>query len=101
MLVELEYNGIKVDVARLGELSRRYGERMESLEAEIHQMAGRPVNIASPKQLQELLFNELKLPVVKTDGQDGPQHRRRRSELNGPAASPCRPRFSSTGSTRS
>ncbi len=72
VLVELEYNGIKVDVARLGELSRRYGERMDALEAEIHQMAGRPINIASPKQLQELLFNELKLPVVKRTAKTGP-----------------------------
>jgi DNA polymerase-1 len=72
VLVELEYNGIKVDVDRLGELSRRYGQRMESLEAEIHEMAGRPVNIASPKQLQELLFKELKLPVVKRTAKTGP-----------------------------
>jgi DNA polymerase I len=72
VLVELEYNGIKVDVSRLAELSHRYGERMESLEAEIHQMAGRPINIASPKQLQELLFTELKLPVVKRTAKTGP-----------------------------
>ena len=72
VLAELEYNGIKVDVARLGELSRRYAQRMESLEAEIHQMAGRPLNIASPKQLQDLLFSELKLPVVKKTAKTGP-----------------------------
>jgi DNA polymerase I len=65
VLVEMEYNGIKVDVARLAELCGRYGEKMESLEAEIHLMAGRPINIASPKQLQALLFDELKLPIVK------------------------------------
>ena len=41
VLVELEYNGIKVDVARLAELSRRYGERLEALEQEIY-AAGRP-----------------------------------------------------------
>ena len=40
-------------------------------------MAGRPLNIASPKQLQELLFGELKLPVVEEDRQDGAEHRRR------------------------
>ena len=39
VLVELEYNGIKVDVGRLAELSRRYGQRLEDLEREIHQMA--------------------------------------------------------------
>ena len=68
----MEYNGIKVDVARLLELSRGYGQRLEALEQEIHQLAGRPFNIASPKQLQELLFTELKLPVMKKTAKTGP-----------------------------
>jgi DNA polymerase-1 len=72
VLVELEYNGIKVDVARLAELSRHYGQRLETLEREIYQMAGRSLNIASPKQLQELLFTELKLPVIKKTAKTGP-----------------------------
>ncbi len=72
VLVEMEYNGIKVDVDRLKELSVRYGQRMDELEAEIHRMAGRAINIASPKQLQELLFNELKLPVTKRTAKTGP-----------------------------
>ena len=72
VLVEMEYNGIKVDVARLLELSRGYGQRLEALEQEIHQLAGRPFNIASPKQLQELLFTELKLPVMKKTAKTGP-----------------------------
>jgi DNA polymerase I len=72
VLVELEYNGIKVDVARLAELSRRYGQRLETLEQEIYQLAGRRLNIASPKQLQELLFVELKLPQVKQTAKTGP-----------------------------
>jgi len=65
VLVELEWNGIKVDVDRLAELSRRYGERIEVLAEEIYQLAGHPLNIASPKQLQQVLFAELGLPVVK------------------------------------
>ena len=65
VLAEMEYTGIKVDVARLAELSRRFGERMAALEQEIYQLAGRRFNIASPKQLQQLLFVEKKLPVVK------------------------------------
>ncbi len=72
VLVELEYNGIKIDVARLAELSERYRLRMEAVEQEIYQLAGRPLNIASPKQLQELLFTELKLPVVKKTAKTGP-----------------------------
>ena len=72
VLVELEYNGIKVDVARLAELSERYGLRIEGLEQEIYQLAGRTFNIASPKQLQGLLFTDLKLPVIKKTAKTGP-----------------------------
>lgn len=71
-LVELEYNGIRVDTTRLAELSRCYGQRMAGLEEEIYQLAGHRLNIASPKQLQELLFTELKLPVVKKTAKTGP-----------------------------
>ncbi len=72
VLAEMEFNGIRVDIERLGELSRRYGERMDSLTDEIYELAGRPLNIASPKQLQEVLFDELKLPVIKQTAKSGP-----------------------------
>lgn len=65
VLVDLENTGIKVDVARLGELSRSYAERLTALEKEIFEIAGHEFNIASPKQLQEVLFTEHKLPVLK------------------------------------
>jgi DNA polymerase-1 len=65
VLVELEFNGIRVDVDRLIELSQQYGARLAALELEIFQLAGREFNIASPKQLQEILFVEQKLPVLK------------------------------------
>jgi DNA polymerase-1 len=65
VLVELEYNGVKVDVDRLAELSRRYGARIDALEQEIYALAGHPLNIASPKQLQQVLFAELGLPVTR------------------------------------
>jgi len=64
VLVELESNGIRVDCDRLAGLSRRFGEQIQQLEREIHGLAGRPFNIASPKQLQQVLFEEQKLPVV-------------------------------------
>ncbi|HEV7222785.1 MAG TPA: DNA polymerase I [Pirellulales bacterium] len=64
VLVELEHNGIRVDVERLGQLSRQYGERLTVLEAEVYELAGREFNIASPKQLQQVLFEEQKLPVL-------------------------------------
>lgn len=64
VLVELEHNGIRVDVERLAQLSRQYGERLAALETEVYELAGHPFNIASPKQLQQVLFEEQKLPVL-------------------------------------
>ena len=72
VLADMEYNGIRVNADRLAELSIRYGRRMEELEQAIFREAGREVNIASPKQLQVLLFDELKLPVVKKTAKTGP-----------------------------
>jgi DNA polymerase-1 len=65
ILVDLEYAGIRVDVARLRELSARYGEILVALEQEIYALAGHEFNIGSPKQLQQVLFDEQKLPMMK------------------------------------
>ncbi|MHB1036685.1 MAG: DNA polymerase I [Pirellulales bacterium] len=65
VLVEMESNGIKVDVGRLKELSDEFGARILALEQEIYDLAGHPFNIASPKQLQEVLFDQQKLPISK------------------------------------
>ncbi|HVA51477.1 MAG TPA: DNA polymerase I [Pirellulales bacterium] len=64
VLAEMEHNGIRVDVARLAELSRQYGERLVSLEKDVYDLAGHPFNIGSTKQLQQVLFEEQKLPVI-------------------------------------
>lgn len=64
-LVEMEFNGIKVSRERLAELSRGYAARIEQLRDEIHELAGHSLNIASPKQLQQVLFFEQGLPVIK------------------------------------
>jgi len=65
ILAEMEYLGISVDTGRLSELSTQYGARLEELAVEIEEMAGHPLNIRSPKQLGQLLFEELGLPVIK------------------------------------
>jgi DNA polymerase I len=65
VLADMEFNGVRVDPARLAELSARYGQRLSELEIEIEELAGHPLNIASPKQLAQVLFQELRLPVVK------------------------------------
>ena len=65
VLGELEFNGIRVDVARLRELSGQFNDEIMRLEREIFAMAGREFNIDSRIQLAQLLFDELKLPVMK------------------------------------
>jgi DNA polymerase-1 len=65
VLAELEFNGIRVNAAVLGELSSRLGQRLAELEAEIFALAGESFNINSPKQLAALLFEKLGLPVIK------------------------------------
>ncbi|MBW3599814.1 MAG: DNA polymerase I [Planctomycetes bacterium] len=65
VLVELEHTGVKIDTAHLKSLSEEYARRMATLEKEIHEMVGREFNIGSTKQLAEILFTDLKLPVVR------------------------------------
>jgi DNA polymerase-1 len=65
VLADMEHIGVSIDLGRLAELSSEYGERLSKLKIEIEELAGRPINIDSPKQLAELLFRELKLPILK------------------------------------
>ncbi|MBL29459.1 MAG: DNA polymerase I [Rhodospirillaceae bacterium] len=61
VLLDMELKGIKVDRNELARLSLDFAERMAVLEAEIHRLAGRPFSIASPKQLGEVLFEDMGL----------------------------------------
>ena len=61
VLAELEYNGVRLDMVRLGELGQEMGQQLEAMEKSIHQLAGRAFNIASPQQLRTVLYDELKL----------------------------------------
>ena len=65
VLTDMEQAGIRVDPAVLGAISIDLAERAGELEARVHAAAGRPFNIASPKQLGELLFDELGLPATR------------------------------------
>ncbi|MCS7305910.1 MAG: DNA polymerase I [Thermoguttaceae bacterium] len=65
VLADMEFWGVRVDVDRLRQLSRQYGQRMEALEQEIYALAGRRFNINSPKQLQEVLFEQRGLQPLK------------------------------------
>ncbi len=59
ILADMERQGIKVDKAKLKELSDDFEVRLGVLEGEIHKLAGRPFSIGSPKQLGEILFDEM------------------------------------------
>ena len=61
VLVAMERRGVKLDRAALARLSKDFAERLGILEGEIHQLAGRPFTIGSPKQLGEVLFDEMGL----------------------------------------
>jgi DNA polymerase-1 len=71
VLAELEYNGVAVDVPLLKRLSEEFARRLAALEEEVHTLAGHPFNIDSPKQLRQVLFDELKLPVQRKTGITG------------------------------
>ncbi len=69
VLAHMESAGIKVDVPLLKRLSKEFGERLDSIENEIYSIAGKPFNIASTPQLRDVLYVQLKLPVLqKTPG---------------------------------
>lgn len=65
ILAQIENNGIKVDVAELKAISDEFAGRMATLESQIHELAGREFNVGSPKQLGEVLFDDLELPGGK------------------------------------
>lgn len=65
VLFEMERNGVLLDYKLLQKQSHELGEKLQALEQQAHTIAGQPFNLNSPKQIQEILFNQLKLPVIK------------------------------------
>ena len=65
VLFRMERTGVLVDSQRLAVQSRELGERALALEQEAHRLAGGPFNLGSPKQLCEILYERMKLPVKK------------------------------------
>jgi DNA polymerase-1 len=62
VLLEMERAGVKVDADDLRRMSADFEQRMAGMEHEIHRLAGRSFSLGSPKQLGEVLFDELKMP---------------------------------------
>jgi DNA polymerase-1 len=65
VLARMERRGIRLDVARIGEVEVDIGRRLEEVEAECHKLAGRPFNLRSRHELRDMLFEELKLTGSK------------------------------------
>ncbi|MDI6605566.1 MAG: DNA polymerase I [Candidatus Omnitrophota bacterium] len=65
VLAEMELTGIRIDARLFGELSRQIEKKLIKLIENIYELSGTQFNINSPKQLREILFEKLKLPVVK------------------------------------
>ena len=61
VLAEMEMNGVCLDTASLAETSKQFTTRMNDIEQRIYELAGQSFNIASPKQVGEILFDKLKI----------------------------------------
>jgi DNA polymerase-1 len=72
VLSRIERNGALVCREQLAVQSAELGQRMLTLEAKAHELAGGPFNLGSPKQLGEILFNKLELPVLKKTPKGAP-----------------------------
>jgi DNA polymerase-1 len=72
VLFRMERNGILVDADLLAKQGQSLGERVLALEQQAHQLAGGPFNLGSPKQICEILFTRMKLPVLKKTATGSP-----------------------------
>jgi DNA polymerase-1 len=69
---QIERNGILIDGAVLSRQSHEMGQKIMALEAQAYELAGQPFNLASPKQLAEILFEKQGLPIKKKTPSGGP-----------------------------
>ena len=72
ILARIERTGVLIDSAKLAEQSQQLAERMVALEAEAYDIAGQPFNLGSPKQIGEILFGKLGLPVGRKTASGAP-----------------------------
>ncbi|MGS0742998.1 DNA polymerase I [Glaciimonas sp. GG7] len=65
VLQKIERNGVLIDAGLLGTQSHELGKRMLDIEQQAYVLAGQPFNLNSPKQLGEIFFEKLQLPIIK------------------------------------
>jgi DNA polymerase-1 len=73
VLADMEREGVSVDRQALKEISRELGEKLERVEKTVYELAGREFNINSPRQLGEVLFNEMNVDAGKKKTKTGQQ----------------------------
>ncbi len=72
VLTTIERNGVKIDTHALAMQSHELGRQMIELETKAYELAGQPFNLNSPKQLGEILFQRMQLPVVRKTASGAP-----------------------------
>jgi DNA polymerase-1 len=72
VLFQIERQGVLIDADLLRQQSHELGQRILALEQEAHELAGQPFNLGSPKQIGDIFFNKLGLPVVKKTATGAP-----------------------------
>jgi DNA polymerase-1 len=65
ILYRMERDGVMIDAALLAAQSRELGDKVMALEQQAYQLAGQPFNLASPRQLGEILFQKMNLPALR------------------------------------
>lgn len=72
VLFEMERTGVLIDAPTLQTQSQLLGQRIVELEQRAHQLAGQPFNLSSPKQIGEIFFTQLGLPIIKKTASGAP-----------------------------
>lgn len=72
VLADVEQNGVLIDVDQMLHLSHKFAQRASEIESEVYDLAGEKFNLSSTKQLQEILFNKMSLPVLKKTPKGAP-----------------------------
>jgi len=65
IIQQIERNGVKIDAQMLADQSYQLSERMQEIEKQAYEVAGEEFNLGSPKQIQHIFFEKLKLPVIR------------------------------------
>jgi len=65
IIQQIEHNGVKIDAQMLADQSHQLAERMNEIEQQAYEVAGEEFNLSSPKQIQNIFFEKLELPVIR------------------------------------